>query len=271
MGDEAWRPQPKRMSQAVEDAVVAQLGELARWQSRPFSVVLHGGEPLLFGTARLNGLFSRLRAALSDRHGIHIQTNGVLLTDVMLDVCARHRVGISISLDGPLEVNDRFRVNHCGEGSHARIMDAISRIKAHPNADALFSGLLAVVDPTTDPGTIYAFFKSVGAPSVDFLYRDGNHDLLPFGKASASSTEYGTWMSALLDIYLADHDPPRIRILDDMLKLLLGGLARKEGVGLVDYGILIINTDGSLSKNDTLKSAGSATDQFKGSWSIDPR
>jgi uncharacterized protein len=78
-------------------------------------------------------------------------------------------------------------------------------------------------------------------------------------------------MSALLDIYLADHDPPRIRILDDMLKLLLGGLARKEGVGLVDYGILIINTDGSLSKNDTLKSAGSATDQFKGSWSIDPR
>ncbi len=268
MGDEAWRAQPKRMSQAVEDAVVAQLGELARWQSRPFSVVLHGGEPLLLGAARLNGLFSALRAALSDRHGLHIQTNGVLLTDSMLDVCARHRVGISISLDGPLEVNDRFRVNHRGEGSHARIMDAIRRLKAHPNGDTLFSGLLAVVDPATDPGTMYAFFKSVGAPSVDFLYRDGNHDILPVGKASASSTEYGRWMSGLLDLYLADDDPPRIRILDDMLKLLLGGIARKEGVGLTDYGIFIVNTDGFVSKNDTLKSAGIAADQFERRWSI---
>lgn len=186
----------------------------------------------------------------------------------MLDVCARHRVGISISLDGPLEVNDRFRVNHRGEGSHARIMAAIRRVKAHPNADTLFSGLLAVVDPATDPGTMYAFFKSVGAPSVDFLYRDGNHDILPVGKASASSTEYGRWMSALLDLYLADDDPPRIRILDDMLKLLLGGIARKEGVGLTDYGILIVNTDGFMSKNDTLKSAGIAADQFERRWSI---
>jgi uncharacterized protein len=231
-------------------------------------VVLHGGEPLLLGTARLDRLFSALRRVLSHRHGLHIQTNGVLLTKAMLDVCAQHHVGISISLDGPLEVNDRFRVNHRGKGSHTRIMDAIRRLKVHPNADTLFSGLLAVIDPTTDPRTIYTFFKSVGTPSVDFLYRDGNHDILPFGKASASSTEYGRWMSALLDLYLADDHPPRIRILDDMLKLLLGGMARKEGVGLTDYGILIIDTDGSVSKNDTLKSAGMAADQFVRPWSV---
>jgi uncharacterized protein len=53
-----------------------------------------------------------------------------------------------------------------------------------------------------------------------------------------------------------------------MLKLLLGGMARKEGVGLADYGILIVNTDGSVSKNDTLKSAGKSADQFERPWSI---
>jgi uncharacterized protein len=268
MGDETWRAQPKRMSHAVEGAVIAQLADLASRQSRPFSVVLHGGEPLLLGVVRLNGLLSRLRAALSERHGLHIQTNGVLLTADMIDVCARHRVGISISLDGSIEVNDRYRVDHRGRGSHARVLEAIRRLKAHPNGAALFSGLLAVVDPTTDPGSIYAFFKSVGTPSVDFLYRDGNHDILPFGKCSLSSTEYGKWMSALLDLYLADESPPRIRILDDMLKLLLGGAARKEGVGLIDYGILIIDTDGAVRKNDTLKSAGNGADRFGRPWSI---
>jgi uncharacterized protein len=115
---------------------------------------------------------------------------------------------------------------------------------------------------------VYAFLKSTGAPSIDFLYRDGNHDTLPIGKASLLSTEYGDWMGRLLDIYLADPEPIRVRVLDDMLKLLLGGEARKEGVGLNTYGILVIDTDGSVNKNDTLKSAFRAADQFANEWSV---
>jgi uncharacterized protein len=75
-------------------------------------------------------------------------------------------------------------------------------------------------------------------------------------------------MSGLLDCYLADPTPPRIRVLDDMLKLTLGGMARKEGVGLSDYGIVIIDTDGSINKNDTLKSTQSSADVFSSHWSV---
>lgn len=268
MGDDGWRAQPKRMSEAVQAATAKELSDLARRQGRPFSVVLHGGEPLLLGAPRLEGLLSSLRAALPGECGLHLQTNGVLLDAAILDICANHGVGISISLDGPEDVNDRFRVDLRGRGSQARVMAAIERIQAHPKALGLFSGLLSVVDPRTDPRDIYAFFKSTKAPSVDFLYRDGNHDLLPFGKAAVESDEYGHWMAGLLDCYLADPTPPRIRVLDDMLKLILGGAARKEGVGLSDYGIVIIDTDGSINKNDTLKSAQSAADVFSSDWSI---
>jgi uncharacterized protein len=125
-----------------------------------------------------------------------------------------------------------------------------------------------VVDPRSDPVEIYDFFKSTGTPSVDFLYRDGNHDTLPFGKASAGTIEYGTWMAAILDCYLRDPTPPRIRVLDDMLKLLLGGRARKEGVGVSDYGILVVDTDGSILKNDTLKSSRPGADKFTTAWSV---
>ena len=267
MGDDGWRKQPKRLSEQVEAAVVERLGELLRDQGRPFSIVLHGGEPLLLGPQRLRGLLASLRAA-APACGLHIQTNGTLLDYEILDVCADQEVGISISLDGPEHINDEFRLDLRGRGSFGRVNRAIRLINDHPARQIIFSGLLAVVDPRSDPDEIYRFFKDLDTPSVDFLYRDGNHSKLPFGKASSDSTEYGEWMSRMLDLYLADPSPPRIRVLDDMIKLSLGGRARKEGVGVSDYGIVIIDTDGTIAKNDTLKSTRNSADAFESHWSV---
>ena len=267
MGDDGWRRQPKRLAHATLGKIVEQIGELYDRQQRSFSIVLHGGEPLLLGRDRLEAVFSALSARLP-QCGLHVQTNGTLLDVPIVDVIARYRVGVSISLDGPENVTDAFRVDHRGAGSFARVMAGIAALRAHPAGESLFSGLLAVVDPHTDPGEIYHFFKRVQTSSVDFLYRDGNHNVLPFGKAELASVEYGEWMCAILDLYLADPSPPRIRVLDDMIKLSLGGLARKEGVGVSDYGIVVIDTDGSIAKNDTLKTAVAGADMFSTKWSV---
>ncbi len=255
MGDDGWRYQPKRLSPEVQATVCADLGNLRRSQGRPFSVVLHGGEPLLLGAGRLAALFAGLRAELTDDCGISVQTNGVLLDTDILDACADHGVTISVSIDGPADVHDRFRVDLVGKPTHAKVLAGIERLKAHRRGDHLFSGVLAVVDPASDPSTVYDWFRALGTPSVDFLYRDGNHDELPFGKTAFGSVEYGRWICGILDRYVADPNPFHIRMLDDMMKLLLGGSGVKEGVGLTDYGILVIDTDGSIKKNDTLKSS----------------
>lgn len=268
MGDDGWKSQPKLMSDSVKAAVVERLEELGREQTEPFSIVLHGGEPLMLGKARLDAFLGSLRSVLPAKTGIHIQTNGLLLSNEMLDVLARHGVGISVSLDGPEAVHDKFRIDHQKNGSQAKVLEAIKRLVAHPQAVQLFSGVLAVIDPESDPEEVYSALKATGAPSIDFLYRDGNHTTLPYKKATFDSTEYGTWMSAILDLYLADPEPPVIRVLDDMIKLLLGGRGAKEGVGITDYGILVIDTDGSIQKNDTLKSTYSTADKFKSPWSV---
>jgi uncharacterized protein len=267
MGDESWRSQPKRMSAATEGAVAAELKSLLLAQGRPFSVVLHGGEPLLLGARRLNALLGRLRNALGDACGISIQTNGVLISTAVLDVCANYGVTLSVSLDGPPEVHDRFRIDLRERATHASVVRGIETLKAHPCGEHMFSGVLAVVDPASSPQAVYAYFKSLGVPSVDFLYRDGNHSTLPYGKAAVSSVEYGRWITSILDLYVADPEPFRIRMLDDMMKLLLGGSGVKEGVGLTDYGILVIDTDGSVRKNDTLKSSPLG-DGFDEAWSV---
>lgn len=268
LGDEGWRSQPKRMSLEVEAVVGQQLAELERLQDRGFSIVLHGGEPLLLGPARLAGLFSRLRNSLPQRCSVHLQTNGTLLTAKLIELCSEYDIGVSISIDGPAAVHDKFRFDLQGNPSHSRVQAAIHRLRAHPRHEQLFSGVLAVIDPATNPIDVYQYLKSTGAPSIDFLYRDGNHSRLPYGKRSDWSTEYGAWMIAVLEAYLSDPNPPRVRILDDMFKLILGGAGSKEGIGLTDYGILVIETDGTINKNDTLKSAFATADRFSRQWNV---
>jgi uncharacterized protein len=252
----------------VIDAVIRQLGLLSHAQRRPLSVVLHGGEPLLLGLSDMSHLIEGLCKALRADAGIHVQTNGVLLSDEFIDLFAEHDVGISISLDGTAEIHDRNRVDHQGRGSHTRVVDAITRLLAHPAGNRLLTGLLAVVDPSSDPVAVYEALKAIGAPAFDFLYRDGNHSELPPGKESFESTEYGSWMIRLLDHYLADPAPPRIRVLDDLMRLILGGWSQKEGVGRQEYGILVVETDGTLSRNDTLKVAYAGADRFTAQHSI---
>ena len=269
MGDEGWRRQPKHMPVAVQLAAVRQLADLYSHQRQPLSVVLHGGEPLLIGAHRLRLLCRHLRRALPAPCGVHVQTNGLLLTDEIIDIFVQFNVGVSISIDGPSEVHDGARVDHAGQGSHQRVAEAIGRLTSRTDAIPLFAGVLAVIDPTSRPDRVYGALKETGAPSIDFLVRDGNRTRLPPGKASIRSTEYGCWMAGLLDVYLADPAPPRVRVLDDMLRIVLGGKAHKEGVGTTDYGILVIETDGRIHKNDTLKVAHQGADRFdQESWSI---
>jgi uncharacterized protein len=263
MGDDNWSRQQKFMSLETIQAISTELKALATAQEKPFSVVLHGGEPLLLGETKLKQLLSSLRDALPLTHPISIQTNGVLITENILDICSAFQTSVAVSIDGPAHIHNASRVTHQDTGSFAGVMQGIDKLKVHPAAGFLNAGLLAVIDPASDPREIYLFFKELGAPSVDFLYKDGNYSRLPIGKSSILSTEYGEWMSELLYIYLNDPDPVPIRVLDDMLKVLLGGIVSKEGLGLTDFGILIIDTDGTITKNDTLKSAFNGADRFE--------
>ncbi len=222
----------------------------------------------MLGARRLEFLLRAIREKLPESYPVSIQTNGILLTKEIADICLNYRVSISISIDGDKSVNDKYRVDKKGNGTHDRVVSGIKLLRDHPGSSFLFSGLLSVIDVTESPAVTYGFLKSLDAPSLDFLYRDGNHDKIPEGKGSFESHEYGSWLVELLNLYLKDSNPPRIRFLDDVLKLCLGKRGVKEGLGGEDYGILIIDTDGSVKKNDTLKSSFNGADKFSEPWNV---
>jgi uncharacterized protein len=263
MGDDNWSHMEKLMAKETMDAICSSLSELISIQKKYFSVVLHGGEPLLLGPLKLSYLLEQLRKVLPCEYPISIQTNGILITNEILDICSKCQVSVAVSIDGPENIHDKNRVTHQGEGTFQKVLQGIKKLKCHNDATFLNAGLLAVIDPLSNPADVYYFFKSIKPPSVDFLYKDGNHTNLPIHKSSIDSVEYGSWMSSLLEVYLADPEPLSIRVLDDMLKVLLGGIVSKEGLGITDFGIIIIDTDGTIMKNDTLKSSYNGADKFE--------
>src|SRR5258706_8594403 len=161
MGDAGWSRGPKAVSRETVEATAEALALLALEQERPFDIVLHGGEPLLLGPANLRFVISELRRKLPT-HSISIQTNGILVNDEILDICASRRVTLSVSLDGPQQVHDRNRVGFTGEGTFERVMQGIDRIRSHADSSSLFTGILAVIYPDSDPCEVYDFFKSLG-------------------------------------------------------------------------------------------------------------
>lgn len=65
-----------------------------------------GGEPTLVPDI-LEGVAAQARQAGFGRIGL--QTNGLCIDDTLIALLRRHRIGIGISLDGPPDINDRWR------------------------------------------------------------------------------------------------------------------------------------------------------------------
>jgi uncharacterized protein len=91
---------------------------------------------------------------------------------------------------------------------------------------------------------------------------DGNYVNLPAGKNSFESVEYGKWIIKFIDIYLSDDKPIQIPFIDNLIKVIIGGNSSKEGISSESYGIIIIETDGEIRKNDTLRSSYNGADFF---------
>lgn len=267
--DTSWRAQPKRMGLDVIDSLVERLTHQASAQTAGFAIVLHGGEPLLLGVDNLTLLVKRLREKLDpERYPISLQTNGSLLNKGFLDLFSSQKVSVSVSIDGDQGANDIARVDINGKTTFHKTAEGIKALRSHVDSEFLFAGTLSVIQPSISAKRTYDFLKSIGAPNMDFLMQDGNHDRLPQGKSSFTSTEYGDWLCELFECYTSDPTPVPIRFFDDIIRLLLGGTGTKEGQGTEPYGILIFETDGEIRKNDTLRSSFDGADFFTSRWNV---
>jgi uncharacterized protein len=247
--DQSWRDRPAAMPGDVWQATLDALGRhVRRHDLASLRVVLHGGEPLLLGAARLGEIAGQLRAALPDgcRVDIGLQTNGVLLDDAMIATLTAHRIRAGVSLDGVPADHDRHRVLHNGRGTSGAVAAALRRLRRAP---AAYAGLLCTVSPETDPVATYRYLREFDPPLIDFLLPHANWTRRPAG------TGHGAWLIAAFDAWYADTSPPPVRLFDDLLDMLFGGAGHSEQAGLSPAALAVIETDGAIELVDSLKSA----------------
>lgn len=260
-GDNSWKKQPKVMSHAAIIKLGKRIAEHCTANGlRYFTVVMHGGEPLLAGMEFFRDFTNTLRNCLGAEVKLQllVQTNATLLTEEWCELFEELHIAVGVSLDGEEEVNDKHRIYHSGKGSY---QDTIRGLKISQQSVMKHKpGVLSVIDINADPVGIYRHLQSLGVKSANFLLPDNNyyHPLSPPLLDTASEAPYANWLIKIFDIWFEENDEERIQVSHFMylIEMLLGAEIGTEMFGTQYNGILVIETDGGIEATDTLKSCG---------------
>ncbi|MFK0108353.1 FxsB family cyclophane-forming radical SAM/SPASM peptide maturase [Streptomyces sp. NPDC091217] len=254
--DQSWSSRPRVISDEVVSRAALRLAEHARdHELASVQVILHGGEPLLAGPARLRHICEELHTALRGVSALdlRIHTNGVQLGERYLDLFAEFGVKVGISLDGDQAANDRHRLFADGRSSHDKVLRAIGLLK-QDRYRHLFAGILCTIDVRNDPAAVYDALAATGAPRIDLLLPHATWDTPPL-RPDGAATPYADWLLAVHDRWSAGGRPMPVRLFDSVISTLGGGPSLTESMGLESADVVVIETDGTYEQADSLKTA----------------
>src|SRR5580692_2636079 len=123
--ERTWPMSPEVLETYIQQYIQAQPGRQVHfaWQ---------GGEPTLLGVD-----FFRRAVQLQQKYAGEktifnaLQTNGTLLDDAWCNFFAKHSFLIGLSIDGPPEVHDQYRVDKNGAATFDAVMRGLGFLKKH--------------------------------------------------------------------------------------------------------------------------------------------
>jgi uncharacterized protein len=160
-GTKTWAMPDEVLEQYVQQYISTQPGDEIHfaWQ---------GGEPTLLGLD-----FFRRIVELQQRHAggktiaNALQTNGVLIDEAWGEFLAEHRFLVGVSIDGPRDLHDFYRVDKGQAPTFDRVMRGIAKLKQH-NVD--FNTLTVVHRRNSQhPIEVYRFLKEIGSGFIQFI------------------------------------------------------------------------------------------------------
>lgn len=259
MQDTSWAQQAYFMPPLVAEKLAERIAiHVADHGINSITLVMHGGEPLLAGVKRMEKYLNTWRSLLDPLTEVKfsLQTNGLLLSEEMMDLLYRFGVSVGVSLDGGREPNDKHRKRRSGAGSYELVANRLQALRRSRYA-SIYGGILATIDVENDPVDVYESLCLFEPPMIDFLLPHGNwSDPPPRFDATQTNAPYADWLIAVFDQWQSALGwRPQIRIFQDIVQGLSGGKSSSELLGLGPVALATIETDGSYGLVDTLKSA----------------
>lgn len=253
--DQSWVDQPRYLSRDLVDKLAVRLQEFKTDSGADcFLVVLHGGEPLLYGRERTRYFVETIREALPDvelRFGM--QSNGLLVDEPWVELFQELGIRVGLSLDGLEESHDRYRRDKADQPTFSRTLAAFNLLHRPTAGESVFGGFLSVLDIERSPRDTLDFFDELGTPYLDFLLPNINHDTVRLHPHRI--TDYRRWLIDAFDIWFDEKPNLVIRQFHLILKLLLGGRRGMDTLGVDGSGVVVIECDGSYHVLDALKTS----------------
>ena len=170
---------PNYMSVEVAHAAIDML--LGESEGRgSIHVTFFGGETLLnFPAMRSTVEYSKQKAAAAGKRvEFSLTTNATLLNEEIIDFFSEHGIGVTVSIDGDRELNDRMRVFHDGRGSYEVIAPKIKRLLERHRTNSI-GARVTLTSGVTDVCRIYRHLTSeLGFNAVGFSPATASPDRL---------------------------------------------------------------------------------------------
>lgn len=131
----------------------------------------HGGEPLSNWPVFTEGAeYIRERARQSGRTvSLSTATNGLLLTEEKIQFLSRYPFAVRLSFDGLPELHDLYRKNAAGQGTAAKVLNALRLMQSHPEMKAWCVLSTITGEASSRIPEIVQFLQDQGVPSAEFL------------------------------------------------------------------------------------------------------
>lgn len=132
------------------------------------SFVWQGGEPALLGVDYYKTAVELQQKYAGDKKIENsFQTNGMFLDDAFCAFFKEHNFLVGISIDGPKELHDHYRVDKQGNPTWEKVMEGIRLLRRH---GVEFNTLSVVNNKTVQhPLEVYNFLKGIGSNFMQFL------------------------------------------------------------------------------------------------------
>jgi uncharacterized protein len=193
-----------RMSDEVLESFTRQYIEAQQVPEVTFG--WQGGEPTLMGLD-----FFERAVALQEKYrrpGMKVvnalQTNGTMLNDAWCRFFAEHQFLIGLSIDGPRELHDAYRVDKGGRPSFDRVMAGLELLKKH----GVEFNILTTVHAANagHPLEVYRFLRDeVGTQFIQFIpiverdNQSGFQEGERVTERSVTGRQYGAFLIAIFD------------------------------------------------------------------------
>ena len=190
------------MREDVLESFVRQYIEAQPEGTREITFAWQGGEPTLLPQAffekavELQQKYKRPEMRVMNA----FQTNGILVSRSRAQWFADNDFLMGISIDGPEDLHNRYRVDAAGQGTFRDVMAGLDNMKA---AGVDFNTLTVVQnDNSNHPERVYDFLKSIGSTFFQFI---PIVEKLPDGSVTyrtVSPGQWGSFMNGVFDRWL---------------------------------------------------------------------